>query len=435
MGEGLALLGGPRARNKPFDTLPKIGPEEKKAVMEALAGGMLSGFIAQPGDSFLGGSEVKELEEEFCRYFKVKFAVAMNSATSCLHAAVSAAGIGPGDEVIVTPYTMSASATCILMQNGIPVFADIDEDTFCIDPKDIRRKITKNTKAIVVVHLFGQSADMDEIMAIAKEHDLFVIEDAAQAPGAVYKGRLAGTIGDIGIFSFNQHKLITTGEGGIAVCNNPDLALHMQLLRNHGEVVVGKMEVKDAPPIVGYNYRMNEIEAAIGIHQFKRLDSMIRHTERLGSYLSDKLSGLEGIEVPRVSEGNNHIYLVYAIKFKAEIMGISRELFMEALKAEGVPGGGGYVRPIYEEPIYQGQKGYGQQGCPFKCPLYGKEIRYQKGDCPVVERMHYKELILLPVCRPAQTFNDMDDVVGAFKKVLGSIDELKAYQEEKRVHR
>ncbi|MDP8297424.1 MAG: DegT/DnrJ/EryC1/StrS family aminotransferase [Candidatus Orphnella occulta] len=402
-----------------------VGEEEKKRVAEVLEGGMLSGFIAQKGDHFLGGKQVRELEELIREYFGVKAAVTVNSATAGLHAALAACGVGPGDEVIVTPYTMSASATAIVMVNAIPVFADIDEETFSLDPERIKEKITPMTKAIVVVHLFGGAADMAPIMALATKHGLSVIEDCAQAPGGKYKDRFVGTIGDIGVFSLNQHKTITSGEGGFAVTNNEALALRMQLIRNHGEVIVDSMGIDDIDNIIGFNYRMTELEAAVSVGQFRRLDELNDHRIELVEYLTERLSGYDGLILPKNAEGDKHVYFVYPIRMNENKLGVTRDVFAKALNAEGIPFGSGYVRPIYLEPMYQRKIAYGKSGWPFTGGIYDGDVDYSKGICPVTERMHEKELLLTGVCKYPHTKKDIDDVVEAFKKIFSNIDELK----------
>ncbi|MBD3296630.1 MAG: aminotransferase class V-fold PLP-dependent enzyme [Candidatus Omnitrophica bacterium] len=424
MGKKTAISGGEKVREEPFITVPIIGREEKEQVNEVIDNGILSGFVANAGEQFYGGKKVREFERLFAEHFKIKNAIAVNSATAGLHAALAAAEIGPGDEVIVPPYTMSASATAILMQNAIPVFADIDDRTFCADPASIEKKITSRTRAIIVVHLFGQCADMDPIIDMAKKNDLFVIEDCAQSPGATYKGRAAGTMGDIGVFSLNQHKIISCGEGGVVTTDNDDLARNVRLVRNHGEVVVDKLGLEEIPPIVGWNYRMTELEAAVSIAQFKKLEKLTAERKKLASYLTDKLSGFEELNVPYIPEDNTHVFFVYPITLNLNKLKISRSQFTAALRAEGIPCGEGYVRPIYLEPTYREQKAYGVQGCPYKCPLYGKEISYSEGDCPVTENMHYERLFVLPVCRAPQTEKDIDDVVSAFEKILYSQDDL-----------
>jgi dTDP-4-amino-4,6-dideoxygalactose transaminase len=402
-----------------------MGREERARVSKVLKSGILSGFVAKSGDNFLGGPQVKELESLLHGYFQVKLAVAVNSATSALHAAVGACGIGPGDEVIVTPYTMSASATSIVMQNAIPVFADIDENNFCIDPRRIEEKINSRTKAIIAVHLFGYPADMKQIMDIAKKHNLYVIEDCAQAPGAVYKNKLVGTISDIGIFSFNQHKTITSGEGGFAVTNNERLALRMQLIRNHAEAITADMGLQDLDNLVGFNYRMTELEAAVSIGQFKQLDFLNNYRIELAEYLTHKLSVFKALTLPKKEVGNKHVYFVYPIRLKEQEAGISRDMLVKALNAEGIPFGAGYVRPLYLEPLYQKKIAYGKNGCPFTCGFYNGDIDYSKGICPVAERMYEKELLMTGVCRYPQTKKDMDDIAGAFEKIFQNREELR----------
>ena len=420
----LAITGGERTRQKPFVGHAIMGDEERARVNEVLDGGMLSGFIARAGDNFLGGKQVKDLESLVRGYFSVKHAVAVNSATAGLHVSLAACGIGPGDEVIVPPYTMSASATAIVMQNAVPVFADIEEDTFCLDPKSVEKRITDRTKAIVVVHLFGYPADMDGIMAIAQKRGLYVVEDCAQAPGALYNGKLAGTIGNIGIFSLNQHKTITCGEGGFAITNDEKLALRMQLVRNHGEVIVEDLKVDEIDNMVGFNYRMTELEAAVSVGQFKRLDRLNSHRIDLAEYLAGGLSKFRGLGLPAPAKGNKHVYFNFPIKYDSKAVGVPRNVFVKALAAEGIPCAGGYVRPIYLEPMYQKKISYGEKGCPFSCAYYGGEPDYRKGLCPVAERMYEEELILTPVCKYPHTRQDIDDVIKAFGKIFDNIAEI-----------
>ncbi len=421
----LAILGGEKSRSKPFVNYAIMGEKEKENVNDALDSGMLSGFIAQAGDSFLGGKYVNEFESLIKEYFDAEYAVSVNSATAALHIAVAACGVGPGDEVIVTPYSMCASATCIIMQNAIPVFVDIEEDSFCIDPEKIEKAITPRTKAIIVVHLFGRPANMDEIIKIASENNLYVIEDSAQSPGATYKSRLAGTIGDIGVFSLNQHNTITSGEGGFAITKDENMALKMQLIRNHGEVIVGDMNIEDIGNIVGFNYRMTELEAAVAVEQFKKLDFLNNHRIELAEYLTENLLEFRGLMLPQKCKEDKHVYFVYPIRVEEDTVGISRDIFVKALQAEGIPFGGGYVKPIYLEPLYQKKTAYGKDGCPFTCGFYKGEENYNKGICPVAEAMHESDLMLTPVCRYPHSMDDIDDVVNAFEKVFENIDELK----------
>jgi len=263
-------LGGERVRKEKFPAYRPIGKEEEDAALRVIRSGVLSKYLGSWHEDFYGGPEVRALESEWAAYFNVKHAIAVNSATSALYCAVGAVGIGPGDEVIVSPYTMSASATAALIYNAIPVFADIEEDYFCLSPESVEKRITERTKAIIVVDIFGQPYDADRINAIAKTHGLYVIEDSAQAPGAKYKGKWAGTLGDIGIISLNYHKHIQTGEGGILVTDNDELAEKLRLIRNHAEAVVEAKGFSTLVNMIGFNYRMTEIEAAIAREQFKK---------------------------------------------------------------------------------------------------------------------------------------------------------------------
>ena len=285
----LAILGGKKVRSKPFPDYNHIGKAEIEAVNKVMRSGKLSRFLARWSDDFYGGPLVKRFEKIWRKTYKVKHAVSVNSATSGLYAAVGAAGIGPGDEVIVSPFTMSASATCVLIYNAIPVFADIQEDIFNLSPKSIEERITPYTRAIVVVHIIGHPADMDSIMEIAKRHNLKVIEDCAQAPLTKYKGRYAGTIGDIGIYSLNYHKHIHTGEGGVVVTNDSKLYDRLALIRNHGEIAATARGLDDIVNILGFNYRLTEIQAAIGIEQIKKLPDLLKQSFKNASYIADKL--------------------------------------------------------------------------------------------------------------------------------------------------
>ncbi len=420
-----AILGGPKARTKPFPPHPVLGKEERNEVLSVLETGQLSGFIAKPGDAFLGGPKVKALEALFNERFGSRHAVAMNSATSALHAALFAVGVEPGDEVIVPPYTMSASASAIVMCGGIPVFSDIEELFCCLDSRKIEERITPRTKAILVVHLFGGPADMDPILALAKRQKLKVVEDCAQAPGALYKGRPVGTLGDVGVFSFNQHKTITTGEGGVAVTNDARLALKMQLVRNHGEVVADHMEAAKDVPCLGWNYRMTELEAAVGCAQFRKLDRLTTHRVQLADYLTHKLSVFPALTLPKPRKGTTHVYFTYPVRYDEVKAGLSRDFFVKALAAEGIPVGAGYVRPIYLEPMYRNRRIFANSRFPFDLQTGPNLRNYEKGSCPVTERLHDKELFMTGLCRHPLTTRDMDDVARAFEKTFASASAIR----------
>lgn len=425
MSSELALLGGTPIRSKTSQSYNTIGDEERKAVMEVLDSGNLSGFVAGPIDEFWGGKKVRELEAEFCNHFGCKYAIAVNSATSALHCAVSAMGTGPGDEVIVTSYTMSASATCILMTGAVPIFVDIEPNTFCIDPVLVEQAITRYTKGIIAVNIFGHPADLDALKAIADRHNIFLVEDNAQAPDAEYKGRKASTVGDAGVFSFNRHKIMQCGEGGVMVTNDERIAFKAAAMRNHGEVAVeGLGYSEDLVNTVGLNYRMTEMEAAVAICQFAKMNDLNRTRVKLANRITKQLKDISGITPPMVAEGCSHVYYFYVMKYDERIVGIPREIFVKAVQAEGFYLRSGYVTPLYLEPVYQNKICFGANGFPFTAAQRNSEISYNRGLCPVTERLQDKELLLTNIIQSPFTEQDMDDFVMAIKKVINNRDML-----------
>ena len=270
---------------------------------------------------------MQELERQWCAYYGVKHAVSMNSATSGLYAAIGALGLGYGDEVIVSPYTMSACATCALVYGAIPIFADVCPETGSLDPAAIEAQITERTRAIVVVHQFGIPADMDAILALAKKRHLKIVEDCAQAHGARYRGRYVGTMGDIGVFSLNVNKTIQVGEGGVCLTNDEELRYRLALIRNHGEAVVGPAGYDAIGNIVGFNYRLTELAAAMAAEQLKKLDAL--NDIRVGyvEYLNRSLSKYDFIRTPPACPHGpgcpdcRSTYYVYPLRFLPEALG------------------------------------------------------------------------------------------------------------------
>lgn len=421
----LALFGGNPVRGKPYPPHITTGVEEKKAVLRVLDKGILSDFEGANNQWFLGGEEVRAFEKEWAAYFKVKYAVSFNSATSGLMAAVGAAGIGPGDEVITTPWTMAATAAAILVNNAIPVFCDIEPDTFCLSADALEKKITPRTRAIMAVHIYGHPAQMDRITAIAKKYSLVVIEDAAQSPGIKYKGKFTGAIGDMGVFSLNCHKIIQTGEGGMVVTNDNELALRLRLIRNHAEAVIATgMKVKSPVNMIGWNYRMNEIEAAIGREQLKKLNLLLRQRGELVSYLSGKLKKYDFLITPTLRDGCGHSFYRYVLRLNPRVIKIPAEKIVKALNAEGMDFYAGYI-PLNLYPIYQAQIGFGNKGCPFKCPWYGQKLDYSLKTLPNV-RSAMESSFSTEVVRPPLKFKDMDEIVLAFDKVAGSLRQIES---------
>lgn len=431
----LALLGGKPVRTRLFPAHNFIGPEERAAAMRVVDSGILSRFIGAWHPDFLGGPEVKAVEEEWAAAFEARFAVSMNSATSGLYAAVGAVGAGPGDEIITSPYTMIASATAAVVYNAVPVFADIDPATYTLSARTIEARLTPRTKAIVVVHIFGQAADMDPIMELARARGIKVIEDCAQAPFALYKGRPVGTLGDIGVFSLNYHKHIHTGEGGVCTTNDEELCDRLRLIRNHAEAVVERKGVANLVNMIGFNFRLGEIEAAIGREQLRKGPSLIRQRQDNVRYLERQLAGLPGLTMPQVGPAGDHVYYVHALSYDAAATGVPRSLFVKALRAElpaselraaeGPLIGEGYVKPLYTAPMFRQMVGYGTVQCPFRCPHYSGQPDYADGSCPNTEAAHYYRVITHELMRPPMGNADLDDVAAAFIKVAESYSELR----------
>lgn len=414
------------SQQKPFNS---IGSEEADAAARVMASGNLSGFVGRAGPPFLGGPCVRQLERDFCDTFGVKHAVSFNSASTALQAAVAALGIGPGDEVITTPYTMSATATAILLNNAIPVFADIDPQTYCLDPQSVEKCITPRTKAILAVNLLGGSAEYDALAKIAKAHTLNIIEDNAQAPAGRYKNRFTGTIGDIGIFSLNVHKVIQCGEGSVLVTNDAHLAYRAQLVRNHGEVVVDDLlgEV-DVEYVAGNNFRLSEIHAAIAGEQLKKLEGLNAGRRELAAYLTERLSEFAWVEPCRVSPDITHVYYLYPFQFVREKIGISRDTFVKAMKAEGFNVAAGYQKPLYLFPMYQRKRMFPNSQFPFVSTEYPSSVSYQKGICPVAERMFEDRMITTTVYQPPNTKAEVDAFIDTMHRIDAQVPALQEYE-------
>ena len=422
--EQLAILGGTPLISRPFRRYNPIGEEEVLAATRVIRSGVLSQFIGAWHEDFLGGPKVREFEKAAAEYFGVRHAVTVNSWTSGLIAAVGAIGIEPGDEVITTPWTMSATATAILHWNGIPVFADIDPETYNISAATIEKCLSSETKAIVVADIFGQSADMQEIMELAARHRIKVISDTAQAPGAVYRGRYAGTLADVGGYSLNYHKHIHTGEGGILVTNDSAIAEKLQLIRNHAEVVVAGKGQAELTNMIGHNFRLGEIECAIGIEQLKKLAGLVKSRVEVAEQLSAGLNGLPGLKTPVTGSHRTHVYYVYAMQLDPQTLGVSRDRVVDALNAEGVAVTRRYQN-IHLLPVYQRKQAYGSKGFPWTSDICRREVKYDKGICPVAEELNDSRYMGYGLCSYAFTDEEVSMVIAAFRKVWGSLDRLR----------
>jgi dTDP-4-amino-4,6-dideoxygalactose transaminase len=421
--EKLAIIGGEPAFKGALQPYNSIGAEEAEAVARVMRSGCLSGYYGSWSPEFFGGPVVQAFETAWAKRFACKHAVAVNSNASGLVAAMGAIGISPGDEVIVPPLTMSATAMAPLAYGGIPVFSDLDTVTCCLDPKEVRKNITEKTKAILVVNMFGHIAHLEELRAIADEHGLFLIEDNAQAPLGTENGRYTGTIGHIGIFSLNYHKHFHTGEGGVCTTNDDDLAMRLRLIRNHGEACTEGAGVTNLVNLVGFNLRMTELCAAVGLEQLKKADALVGEREHIAHRLNEGLAGLEGIAPPVQRAGTRPVYYMYQLRFDPDAVGVSREVFAEALAAEGFPTFLGYLKPLYLLPMFQHRIAIGRDGWPFTLT----NRSYHKGLCPVAERLHEIELMGFDCCCVKVTDADLDGLIAAFRKVHANRDQLQVY--------
>ncbi len=354
---------------------PLMGDEEKRAVLEVLQ----SGILAQ-------GPKVEEFEKRFAEFIGVKHAIATSNGTTALQVALLARGIGPGDEVITTPFSFIATANAIKMTGAVPVFVDVEEHSFNINPGLIEKVITPKTKAIMPVHLYGKAANIDKIVALAKKHNLVVIEDACQAHGAEFAGKKVGSFGD-GCFSFYPTKNMAVGEGGMITTNDDQVAKKARMLINHGS------ERRYYHDFVGYNYRMTDISAAIGVEQLKKLPLFNEKRRKNAAFLTENLRKIKGIICPETIGG--HVFHQYTIRVTSEFP-LSREMVLEVLKEEGIGSSVFYPVPIHKQKAYP---------------------EYSSQSFPVTERLA-QEVISLPV-HPALSNQDLKHIVETFKEMSG----------------
>jgi perosamine synthetase len=362
-------------------------------------------------DTLTMGPQVQAFQKEFAAMHDVKHAFAVTNCTTAMHVATQVFGIKPGDEVIVTPNTFIATSLVILKEGGIPVYADIDPRTYNIDPKEIEKKITNKTKAIYVVHYGGLMCDMDPIMAIARKHNLYVLEDCAHTPGAAYKGRKAGSIGDIGCFSFHSLKNMTTcGEGGMITTNNDDFVDPIEKLRcmnlDHWKDQVdywipSHFDVVDVKGYWGNNYRMNEVQAAVGRAQLRKLDMLNEKRRELGRRINDGIQGIKGITPVYESPDCYHVYHLYTLCVEEDELGASRDDFMRVLyREEGVQG------ILHYQPTYH---------------FTGlKRMGYGDGLCPLAEKFFYKRELNLPM-HPRLTDREIEDTIAGIRNAAEKV--------------
>lgn len=401
----LAIHGGEPVRTEPFPSGKDIGAEELALVTEVIESKRLC---------LHGGEKVPLFEARFAEHYGVRHCTASTSGTSALHVAVGGINPNPGDEIITAPITDMGTIVAILAQNCIPVFADIDPDTYNVSPASISERITDRTAAIMPVHLFGNPCDMDAIMRIAREHNLHVIEDTSQSYGTMYRGRRAGTIGDIGSFSLQQSKHITTGDGGLTITDDDALGERIHLFANKGWPNYSALGAREYR-IFGFCYRMTELTAAVGLAQLPKLDRITAGFNWAGDLLTEKLQGIPGIQPPITTPGGVHTYWHYALRVDEQELGMSNVEFARACVAEGAPCGAGYIGcPIYMYEALRKKNIYGDTLFPFDSKEYGSghEVPYEEGYCPEAERA-LNEMASLHVNQyfTEKDIQDMADIV------------------------
>jgi dTDP-4-amino-4,6-dideoxygalactose transaminase len=404
----LALYGGEKVKNTPFGTGKRFGKEELKHLEEALEQNTLFYWF---------GKKVKELNKKFADMYGAKYCVATTSGTASIHVALGAVGVTAGDEVITAPITDMGSLIGILYQNAIPVFADLDPYTYNMDPKSIEAKITPKTKAILVVHLAGNAADMDPIMEIAKKHNIKVVEDCAQSYMCYYKGRLAGTIGDVGCFSLNDFKHISSGDGGMVIMNDENLYYRAFRFadKNYDRFSKDPAAMRKVEYLAP-NYRMTELQGAVGLAQLDKLQGICETRSKYGEYLSDAIKDLPGIYPPKVLEGGKSSYWFYMFRIDEKEAGVSREEFSKALAAEGIPNQSGYIPAcVYEYDLLVNKNVFPGSDLPFSINHEKDEIKYGKGMCPTAE-----EILNTAIKMPLSEFyteQDTNEIAEAIRKV------------------
>ncbi len=395
----LAINGGPKSIIKEFPW-----PVFDESDVEAVADVVRSGEWGNPDCAGL----VEQYEKEYAEFIGTKYALTCVNGSVALRLALIACGVKPGDEVIVPPYTFIATASIVLEANCVPVFVDIDPDTYNLDPKEIEKAITPKTKVIMPVHFAGQAADMDAIMAIAKKHNLKVIEDAAHAHGGEYKGKKLGSIGDTGCFSFQSSKNLTSGEGGIVTTNDKELYDMMNSLRNVGRVAGGQWYEHHN---LGCNYRITQLQAGLLSRQLTRLDEQTRRRNDNGLYLNALLEKIDGISpLKRNKNITLHTYHIYIFKYDPSAFnGLPKNEFAAMLAAEGVPSFMGYPEPLYKQPLFREKN--------FMCYAIPEEVDYTNVKCPETEKACYEDAVWILQSAMLGTKEDMEAIADAIRKI------------------
>lgn len=405
----LALFGGAPIRTRPFTGWPIFDTAEEERLLRTLRSGNWGR---------LQGCEVAEFEGRFAAMHGCRHGIAVVNGTVALRVALLAAGIRAEDEVIVPPYTFVSTASAVIEANAIPVFADIDINTFNLDPRAVEAAVTPRTRAIIPVHFAGQPADMDAIMAIARSRNLVSIEDAAHAHGASYRDRPAGSIAHMAAFSFQSSKNLTAGEGGIITTNDDALAESCRSIQNCGRVPDG---VWYEHHVIGGNYRLGEFQGAVLNCQLDRLEEQARTRDGNGRYLSSRISALPGVyPQARPADCTRHSYHLFMARIDAARFGAPRERVLEALQAEGIPCSGGYGFSLPHQPLFR-NKAFG----PF-LPGASARLDYLDARCPTSDLICREQCVWLEQSLFLGSRDDIDDIARAFEKVYEHRDALNA---------
>lgn len=404
----LAVLGGKPVRTKPFPKWPVHDESESKALMEVLESGTWG----------IGGAKVAEFEKVFASFLGAKHGILVSNGTVALEVALKACGVKAGDEVIVPPYTFIATASAVINVGAVPVFVDIEADTYNLDPRLIAAAVTPRTRAVIPVHIAGRPADLDGVLEAARARGLAVVEDACQAPGAEWKGRKVGAIGTIGAVSFQSSKNLTCGEGGFVCSNDDSIAERAWSFHNCGRVPQGAWYEHHE---VGSNARVTEFQAALLLSQFVRFEPQRRRRAENAAYLTGLLAAQAGAAPlrtdPRITMDAVHLYV---IRYGSQAFdGAGRAAFLKALAAEGVPCSPGYV-PLYREKALL----LADETFPFPPRRLGIPVDYGKASCPVCERVCAEEAVWLTQGMFLGDRRDMDDIAAAVEKIRRNRAEL-----------
>ena len=403
--------------NYQFKKFNTYNQKELIAATKVIKTGVLSGFVANKEKALKGVYFVEKFEKKIEKFFKVKHAIVVNSWSTGLTCAVGAIGVEPGDEIILPTWTMTACSAAILHWNAVPVFADIDPDTFCISIESIKKLITKKTKAIMVVDIFGMPANYKELKKISKKNNLKIICDSAQAPGALYNGVHTATIGDIGGYSLNYHKHIHTGEGGILVTNNSLYAKKLKLIRNHAEAIMTNSSNKnDLANMIGNNFRMGEIEAAIGIEQLKKLNNIVKKRIKISKSIINKLRKLPHLKLPKDYKNIKNVFYNIPILLDLKKLPFTRKKIKAELDKTGLHGlAEGYVN-LHKQPMFKKKICYGSKGFPWR--PYNPSIDYNKNKCFVAEKYHNELLLAFQgIALYELSKKNINDIIKSFKFV------------------